>query len=346
MASGERVDRLEAALRLPVAADRLHSGEHGEILTGATADVYFVKTLDVLRALGKEDTPVAAEVFASRGGVLCGVDEVVRLLEGSGVEVWALAEGEEFAPREVVMRIRGPYGAFGLYETALLGMLSSASGWATAARAAKRAAGDRPVVCFGARHVHPAVAPVMERAARVGGVDGVSCVLAARLLGLRPSGTVPHALMLIVGDTVEAAVAYDRAMPPEEARTILVDTFKDEAEEALRVAAALGDRLQAVRLDTPAERGRVTPALVREVRARLDLAGYTHVRIFVSGGLDPARIAELAEAGADGFGVGSYIASAPPLEMTMDIKEIAGRPVAKRGRVPGLTPAERLRRVL
>ncbi len=35
-----------------------------------------------------------------------------------------------------------------------------------------------------------------------------------------------------------------------------------------------GDRLWGVRLDTPSERGRVTPELVKEVRARLDLAGH------------------------------------------------------------------------
>ena len=56
------------------------------------------------------------------------------------------------------------------------------------------------------------------------------------------------------------------------------------------MAHALGDRLYGVRLDTPAERGRVTPDLVREVRARLDQAGFEHVKIIVSGGLTPDRI--------------------------------------------------------
>src|SRR5690606_21530108 len=117
-------------------------------------------------------------------------------------------------------------------------------------------------------------------------------------------------------DTVAAAAAYDAVMPADEPRTILVDTFKDEAEEALRVAAALGERLGAIRLDTPSERGGVTPGLVREVRARLDQAGHTGVRIFVSGGLTPERIRELRAAGADGFGVGSYISAARPIDMT------------------------------
>ncbi|HEY8417009.1 MAG TPA: nicotinate phosphoribosyltransferase [Limnochordales bacterium] len=325
---------------------RFHSATHEEIAAGATTDIYFIKTLQVLRHLGLEDKPVVAEIFPRQAGVLCGVEECCHLLKDTGVQVWALPEGAEFSPKEVVMRIEGPYGRFGVYETALLGMLASATGWATAARRAKQAAGDKPVICFGARHVHPAVAPVMERAALVGGADGAACVLGAKLMGREPVGTMPHAMFLIIGDTVEGALAYDAVMPPDSPRTVLVDTFKDEAEESLRVAAALGERLQGVRLDTPGERGGVTPGLVAEVRARLDQAGYRHVQILVSGGLNPERIAELAAAGADAFGVGSYISGAAPIDMTMDLKEVDGRPVAKRGRIPGTTPNPRLVRVL
>ena len=54
----------------------------------------------------------------------------------------------------------------------------------------------------------------------------------------------------------------------------------------------------------------------------------------------------LKEAGADIFGVGSYISSAAPIEMTMDIKEIEGRAVAKRGRLPGPGRADRLTRMI
>jgi len=121
---------------------------------------------------------------------------------------------------------------------------------------------------------------------------------------------MPHSLVLIFGDTVKAAEAFDRHMPPDVPRIVLVDTFHDEAEEALRVAQALGDRLYGVRLDTPSERGRVTPDLVLEVRARLDQEGYGHVKIIVSGGFTPERISLFRAVGApvDSFAVGSYIA--------------------------------------
>jgi nicotinate phosphoribosyltransferase len=127
-----------------------------------------------------------------------------------------------------------------------------------------------------------------------------------------------------------------------------VDTFKDEAEESLRVAEALGEKLKSVRLDTPGERGRVTAELVKEVRARLDLAGFKHVGIFVSGGIDHERIRYFLESGApaDGFGVGSYISGARPIDFTADLHEVEGKPIAKRGRIPGITSNPRLKRVL
>jgi nicotinate phosphoribosyltransferase len=199
--------------------------------------------------------------------------------------------------------------------------------------------------CFGARHVHPAVAPVMERAALVGGADGASCILAAKLAGKEPSGTVPHAIFLIVGDTLEVAQAYHKFMPRDAKRLMLVDTFKDEVEETLRLAEKLGPALDGIRLDTPSERGGVTPELVREVRFRLDQAGYPHVKIFVSGGLYPEKIELLVKAGADAFGVGSFISAASPIDMTMDLKEVGGKAIAKRGRLPGITPTERLQKI-
>lgn len=313
-----------------------------EILAGLTADVYFVGTRQILEELHIDTVEVTAEIFCNGSGVLAGVAEALGLLRGLPVRVEALDDGTLVAEHEVVMRISGRYGDFGLFETALLGILSASTGWATRAREIVELAAPVPVISFGARHVHPAVASVMDRAALLGGAAGASSILGARQANLVPSGTMPHALLLMVGDTVKAAQAYDRIMPDGAPRVVLVDTFKDEAEEALRVADALHGRLNAVRLDTPRERGGVTPGLVRELRARLDQQGYTEVGIFVSGGITPDRIGPLKEAGVTGFGVGSYIAAAPPVDMTMDLKVVDGRPVAKRGRIPGLSPSRSL----
>lgn len=320
------------------------------VLSGETSDVYFLRTRRVLEAEGLN--PVATmEIFPARGGILCGMREVEALLRRvlpPGSEVWALGDGEPISPREVVLRIKGPYLSYAIYETAILGILSHESAWATAARECVEAAGEIPVVSFGARHVHPLVAPYMDYAAVVGGCATCSTPLGAKMAGVAPAGTMPHAMIICFGDTVRAAVAFDRHIEPEVPRIVLVDTFQDEPQEALRVAQELGRRLEAVRLDTPGERGGVTPALVIEARARLDQAGFPWVRIFVSGGITPERIRQFRAAGApvDSFGVGSYITSAPPNDFTADLKEVEGRPIAKRGRIPGITPNPRLRRLI
>ncbi|HHY78738.1 MAG TPA: nicotinate phosphoribosyltransferase [Clostridiales bacterium] len=314
---------------------KLYSANEQEILDGYTTDIYFVRTLDILDSMGLADKVVTAEIFARKSGIFAGIDEVFNVLKGKNVEIWALPEGESFNAKETVMRIIGPYREFCIYETIVLGILASSSGWATAARECREACQDKPFIVFGSRHVHPSVAPAMERAAMIGGATAVSNILAAKLMDMEPSGTLPHASFLIAGDTLPVALTYDKTMPKEHKRIVLIDTFKDEAEEAVRVARALGRNLFAIRLDTPSERGGVTPELVREVRARLDLEGFNYVKIFVSGGLYPEKIRQLSEAGADAFGIGSYISGASAIDMTMDIKEVEGKPVAKRGRVPG-----------
>jgi len=330
-------------------AQKTDGSIHHLALSEDRADIYFARTQEILRAEGLNPV-VTMEIFASGSGILCGMREVLDVLATAlpqDAEVWALDEGQPIGGKEVVLRITACYQSFGLYETALLGILASESGWATAAGKCVEAAGDVPVVSFGARHIHPDVSARMEYAALVGGCAGCATTAGAELGGIQASGTMPHALILIFGDTVEAALAFDRHMSPQVSRVTLVDTFKDEAEESLRVAQALGDRLWGVRLDTPSERGRVTPALVKEVRARLDQASFSHVRIFVSGGIDPERIRLFAAEGApvDGYGIGSAISGARPIDFTADIKAIEGKPLAKRGRIPGITSNPRLRRV-
>jgi len=323
------------------------------LLSADSADIYFQRAEEILDHESL-DPIVAMEVFARRDAVLCGIDEAKSLLARVLAEartdetsVEALSDGDRCSPKEVVLRIRARYRAFGLYETALLGVMAQSTGWATAARECVEAAAPQPVVSFGARHVHPDVSGALDYSAIIGGCVGASTPAGARLAGLAPTGTMPHSLVLIFGDTVRAAQAFDRHMPDDVPRIVLVDTFRDEAEEALRVAEALGDRLYGIRLDTPVERGRVTPALVEECRARLDQAGHRHVRIIVSGGMTPERIREFKEYGApvDSYAVGSYIAGAKPVDFTGDLKEIDGRPIAKRGRLPGITQSQRLQPV-
>jgi nicotinate phosphoribosyltransferase len=320
-----------------------------DVVSGDTADVYFLRARDALRSIDKNPR-VGMEIFTRKHAIFCGVSQVIQLLRDAEYtgELWAVDEGAAIEPAEAAMELFGPYSSFGVFETAILGILASSTGWATAAKEVVEAAAGVPVISFGARHVHPNVAGIMDYAAVVGGCVGCSTTLGALLTGTTPNGTMPHAYVLIVGDTVEAARAFDHAMPSSVPRIVLVDTFQDETVEAVRVAEAMGSALEGVRLDTPSERGGVTPALTGEVRARLNMAGFERVHIVISGGMTPERIRSFAEAEApvDSYGVGSYISGARGIDFTGDIREVAGRPVAKRGRTPGMQRNPRLKRVL
>jgi nicotinate phosphoribosyltransferase len=175
---------------------------------------------------------------------------------------------------------------------------------------------------------------MVERNAFIGGCDGVSVVKNAELIGEEPSGTMPHALILIIGDTVEATKAFDEVIHPRVKRVSLIDTFNDEKIEAIRVAEALGKKLFGIRLDTPSSRRGDFTKIIEEIRWELNLRGFGHVQIYVSGGLDEKRILTLNPV-VDAYGVGTSITNARVIDFAMDIIEIDGKPLAKRGKMSG-----------
>ncbi len=318
---------------------RFNTASEEEIQSAAVADVYFHRTMEVLRARGLENTPVHVEVAYKTSDedawfVVAGLDEVATLLEGVEVEARAVPEGTICRPNEPVLTLSGPYGAFAEHETAILGFLCQASGVATGAARCKMAAGERPVVSFGARRMHPAVTPMIERAAYLGGCDGVAVELAADRLGIPASGTIPHALVLILGSTAEAAKAFDEVVSEDVPRTVLIDTFDDEKFGALISARAIPESIYAVRFDTPGNRRGDFRDLIRECRWELDRNGFEHVKVFASGGIDVEYILHLNPV-CDAYGVGGEIASAPMIDYSLDIVEVNGEDRSKRGKRGG-----------
>jgi len=212
--------------------------------------------------------------------------------------------------------------------------LCQASGIATKAARCKLAAGDKLIYSFGARRMHPAITPMVERSAFIGGADGVSTTLGAELIRQEPVGTIPHSLILIMGDAVEAAKAFDKVIEPKIKRISLIDTFGDEKFEAIRVAEGLGEALFGIRLDTPASRRGNFKKILEEVRWELDIRGFENVKLVVSGGLDEEDIIKLRDI-VDAFGVGTAISGAKVLDFSLDIVEIEGKKISKRGKMSG-----------
>ena len=317
-----------------------HIASEPDIKAGQVSDVYFARTVQILRARGltkRVKAEIRLKSFPQADwsfGVLAGIEEAAALLEGLPVDVWAMDEGTLFGPHQPVLVIEGTYVEWAEYETALLGLLCQASGIATKAARCKRAAGERQVISFGARRMHPALAPMIERNAFIGGCDGVAVTKSAELIDADPTGTIPHSLVLLFGDTVQALAAFNEVVDPKVRRVALIDTLQDEKFEAIRVAEALGKDLYAVRLDTPSSRRGDFFQILSEVRWELDIRGFEHVKILASGGIDEYEILKLNSL-VDGYGVGTSIANAPVLSFALDIMEIEGRPMAKRGKRSG-----------
>ncbi len=315
------------------------TAEPKDILDGRITDVYFERTLAVLKA--KKINPVVKAEFIAKSlpnnwpwALFTGVDEAMNLMKHLRIKVRAMQEGTVFYPYEPVLEIEGRYQDFCVYETALLGFFCQASGVATQAARMRKLAQDRLVMSFGARRMHPILAPMIERNAFVGGCDGVSVVKSGEAIGENPMGTMPHALILCMGSTVEAIKAYDEVLDPKLKRVALIDTFQDEKFEVLNVARALGDKLYAVRFDTPASRRGNFYRILEEARWELDLHGFGHVKFYVSGGITEEDIPVLNPV-VHGYGIGTSISNAPVIDFSMDIVEIDGKPAAKRGKWSG-----------
>ncbi len=310
------------------------------ILEGDATDAYFERTRATLEHAEK-NPHVVAEVTADQFptgsfDVFTGVKDVATLFEGRDVDVDALPDGQLFDGGPV-LRIEGSYLAFAELETSLLGFLSQPSGFATAALEARLAAPDSLVLSFGARHVHPSIASTVERASLLAGLDGFSHVAAGEILDREAGGTMPHALMFCFGEgnQADAWTAFDEAVDEDVPRIALVDTFWDEKSESLLAAETLGDDLDGVRIDTTGSRRGDFRHIIREVRWELDARGREDVDIFCSGGIDPDSIRALRDV-ADGFGIGSHITGADSVDFSLDIVEIEGEPISKRGKLSGV----------
>ncbi len=331
-----------------------------EIRRGYYSDRYFVRAREVLVADGHHPR-VTMQVFGKADAYLGGVDEasaILKLCSASWDElsVHALYDGDEIEPWETVMTIEGPYHVFAELETLYLGVLARRTRVVTNTRRVVEAARPRGVMFFPARHDHWALQAGDGYAAHIAGAIGVSTDAQASWWGSEGIGTVPHALIAAyAGDTVLATRKFAEYMPADTRLITLVDFENDSVRTSLEVAAALGERLYGVRLDTsetlvddsitpeaerPAPTG-VTPELVRNVRQALDAAGFREVKIVVSGGFEVEKIRRFEAQGVpvDAYGVGSSLLRGR-FDFTADVVLVEGRPCAKTGR--GHAPNPRL----
>jgi nicotinate phosphoribosyltransferase len=333
---------------------------------GYYSDAYFNFSKTVLEAHDRHPH-VTLQVFQKQArAVIGGIDEALAMLRlcagryaGDGearrwlpgwdeLTVHALYDGDEAHPWETVLTVEGDYSLFAHLETVYLGALTRRTLISTSVRRVVEAAHGKPILFFPARFDHYRVQTGDGYAAHIAGAIGVSTDAQATWWGGKGIGTVPHGLIAACGgDTVLATKLFADVYHPEINVTALVDFDNDCVATSLAVARELGERLWGVRLDTAetlvdrslwSKMGQfrpngVAPELVREVRRALDGEGFERVKIVVSGGFNPERIAAFESAGvpADAYGVGSSLLRGTA-DFTADVVLLDGEPCAKVGR--------------
>ncbi|MBI4095398.1 MAG: nicotinate phosphoribosyltransferase [DPANN group archaeon] len=239
-------------------------------------DKYFLRSNQVLKGEGMNPY-VKMQVFIRKGpGRVFGIEEAVAILDKySNIfdkgKVFALPEGSQYKPGEVVMQIEGPVQEFIELETMYLGAMAGETSKRAGitldfsqikenARKVVEAAEGRTVMYFGARHWKYDDDAKIARAAYEGGIDKAATDIGAATFGGRGKGTSPHVAIIMFGAkygrenaSLEFTKAFDRHIDPRIKRLTLIDTFNRELSDSRMILAQIPDKVSGFRLDTCGE---------------------------------------------------------------------------------------------
>ncbi len=214
------------------------------------------------------DLEVEMQYFTKREpfAVVAGVDHAIAMFrECTGyhddsenfvntfdqMEIDAVQDGGRLAPWDTVLRIRGRYRDFAMLETPTLGAIARRTRIATNVYMTLKAARNKPVFFFPARHgIHEAQAGdghaygiAVERFNREENQTIqplISTFAQGDWWGEQAAGTISHSFILcFLGDIVEAMMAFARLSPVDIRRIALVDTKNDSVGDSLGVAEAM-----------------------------------------------------------------------------------------------------------
>ena len=227
-------------------------------------------------------------------------------------DIYAIPDGTTIFPNEPVITVRANVIEAQLIETALLACFNHASLVTTAAKRITNAAGDVPVMEFGARRARGIeAANEASKYGYIGGCCGTSNVYAAKKYGIPALGTMAHSLVCDADNEYEAFLDYAKANPDN--CLFLVDTY-DTLRSGVPNAVQIANdyllpndlKLKGIRIDSGD-----LEYLAKEARKMLNQAGFKDAGICLSNGLTAEKIEYLmaAKTPVDSFGVGDNIAA-------------------------------------
>ena len=252
---------------------------------------------DLTAALVDADLVATAEVVSRAPGVLAGsacfTEAYTQVDPGVSVR-WSLLDGDAVHPGAEVCEVSGPLASILTGERTALNLLCHLSGVASLTRRYVDAVGTSSTQVLDTRKTLPGLRAVQKAAVRAGG-------------GFNHRGSLSE--MVLVKDNHRAALgiaeAVARARQRWPFRSVEVEC---ETVEHVRQAVAAG--ANAVLLDN------MTPAEVKECVAEVAGRALTEA----SGGVNLRTIGAYAAAGVDFVSVGALTASAPSLDLGLDLE--------------------------
>lgn len=240
--------------------------------------------------------------------------------------VEAMPEGTIAFSNEPILRVRAPLILCQLLETPLINFMNFSSAVSTLASRMRLVADNALLYEFGLRRAQgPDGGLTASRASYIGGFDATSNILAGETFHIPLVGTMSHGWVMSYKNELIAFQEYAKLMPSNV--VLLVDTYHTlkGIDNAITVGCSLkqsGGKLKAVRLDS----GDLF-VLSIEARKRLDAAGLTDTKVFVSGDLSLDKIEKLKaqHVPIDGYGVGTYLVTSyqqPALDMVYKLGAI------------------------
>ncbi len=329
-------------------------------------DKYFTKAKEV--AIANDMNPTVKYRVFGRFDGLAALEPVRLMLQmlAPNALVQILPTGTPFIPGDTIMIIEGKFQEIVELETMYLQWCGLPCYCANQAKFILDSAKEKDVMDFSARHLFGAESGALASyGASVGGIKKFSTDSGANAYAFlsyavdmyknmlehsswisrnwnnKGIGTIPHALIaLFKGDYIKCAEAYAKAFPNEK-QIHLIDYNNKEVDDTLFLLERLGEKLQAVRIDTCGENrfqgmdmlNGVCQQAVEMLRKELDKNDGQHVEIIVSSGFDWSKTLDFMTGIPNCFdriGTGSFIPKLP--QCTSDIFEVDGRNECKVGR--------------
>lgn len=239
--------------------------------------------------------------------------------------IYAIPDGTPVFPNEPIITIKAPIIEAQILETAILSIVNGAMEHATGARRIVEAAGNIPVMEFGARRADGLDAAIDASIYGVmAGCKGTSNVIAADMMNMKALGTMAHSYIESFDTELEAFKRF--ALNNPDNATLLVDTYdtlRSGVPNAIETFKMLDKKNIKVNIGIRIDSGDLA-YLSKEARRMLDDAGFPDAKIVLSNGLTAETIETLINQGAkfDSLGVGDNI-SKPAGRMGCVYKEVA-----------------------